>query len=65
MRVTVYGEGGYNPDLPNGNVVDEYEVPAPPEPPQSEQSDVQALAEALAALSPATLDALKAALGLT
>jgi hypothetical protein len=63
MRVTVYGEGGYDPDLPNDNIVDEYEI-ADPEP-QPEQNDVQAIAEALAALPQVTLNALKAALGLT
>jgi len=27
--VTVYGPGGYDPDLPNGNVVESYEVDVP------------------------------------
>lgn len=26
----VYGEGGYNPDLPNDNIIEEIEVPDPP-----------------------------------
>lgn len=59
----VYGEGGYNPDLPNDNIVEQCELPDPPE--SEPQPDTQALAEALAELPPATLDALKAALGLT
>lgn len=61
--VVVYGIGGYNPDLPNNNIIEQYEVPDPPV--EQSQPDTQALAEALAALPPATLDALKAALGLT
>lgn len=61
--VTVYGEGGYDPNLPNDNIIEQYEIPDPPAP--QPQTDTQALAEALAELPPATLDALKAALGLT
>lgn len=61
--VTVYGEGGYDPNLPNDNIIEQYEVPDPPAP--EPQTDTQALAEALSALPPETLDALKSALGLT
>lgn len=59
----VYGEGGYDPDLPDDNIIERYEVPDPPAP--QPQADTQALAEALAELPPETLDALRAALGLT
>ena len=61
--VTVYGEGGYDPNLPNNNIIEQYEIPDPPAP--EPQTDTQALAEALSELPPETLDALKAALGLT
>ena len=27
--VVVYGEGGFDPSLPNGNVIEQYEVPDP------------------------------------
>jgi hypothetical protein len=29
MKYTIYGPGGYDPSLPNGNIVEEYEVPDP------------------------------------
>lgn len=29
-QIIVYGEGGYNPNLPNNNIVEEIEVPDPP-----------------------------------
>jgi len=61
--VTVYGEGGYDPNLPNDNIIEQYEIPDPPAP--EPQTDTQALAEALSELPPETLDALRAALGLT
>lgn len=60
--VTVYGDGGYDPNLPNDNIIEQYEVPDPPAP--QPQTDTQALAEALSALPPSTLDALKSALGI-
>lgn len=60
--VTVYGEGGYDPNLHNDNVIEQYEIPAPPV--EESVTDTQALAEALAALPPSTLDALKSALGI-
>ena len=54
-----YGEGGYDPDAPDHNVVsvDEIEVPDP-------TPQVDDIAQALAALPPDTLAALRAALGL-
>lgn len=54
-----YGLGGYNPELPNNNIVFIEEVPDP-EP----IADTQQLADALANLPTETLDALKAALGI-
>jgi hypothetical protein len=30
-RVEVYGEGGFKPDRPDRNIVEEYEVEVPPE----------------------------------
>ena len=29
-RVSVYGLGGYDPEKPNNNIVEQYEVPDPP-----------------------------------
>lgn len=55
--VIVYGEGGFNPDLPNGNVVDQYEVPDPP----VDDAREQAIAK-LAALG-LTADEIAAILG--
>lgn len=26
MRITVYGEGGFDPDAPDNNIVEEYDV---------------------------------------
>jgi hypothetical protein len=31
--VTVYGPGGYNTNLPNSNIVEQYEQPDPPQAP--------------------------------
>ena len=44
MRHTVYGPGGYDPSLPNGNVIEEYEVPNP-EPTPEEQARASAVAK--------------------
>jgi hypothetical protein len=44
MRVTVYGLGGYDPDAPNGNVVEEYDVPDP-EPTEEELARQSAVAK--------------------
>lgn len=32
ITVTVYGVGGYNPDLPNDNILDSYEIEVPIQP---------------------------------
>lgn len=29
-QIVTYGEGGYNPDLPNDNIVEVVELPDPP-----------------------------------
>jgi len=29
MKVTIYGIGGYDPSLPNNNIVEQYEVDEP------------------------------------
>jgi hypothetical protein len=48
MRVTVYGPGGFDPTLPNSNIIDERDEPdAPPAPPTAEER----LAAAVAALA--------------
>jgi hypothetical protein len=56
-NVTIYGPGGFDPSLPNGNIIEEYEVPDPEPTPeelarQSAVAKLQALglteAEALA-----------------
>jgi hypothetical protein len=44
MRHTVYGFGGYDRDAPDGNVVDDYEVPDP-EPTVEELSRASAVAK--------------------
>jgi hypothetical protein len=43
-NVTVYGPGGYDPSLPNGNIIEEYEVPDP-EPTEEELARASALAK--------------------
>lgn len=30
MQIVTYGEGGYNPELPNDNIVEIIEIPDPP-----------------------------------
>ena len=42
MNVIVYGTGGYDPDAPNGNIVEQYEVPDP-EPTPEEQARASAV----------------------
>lgn len=65
MIEVTYGEGGYCENCdpshvhPLHNVIERHEVPDP-EP----VSDVTQLADALASLPPATIDALKQALGI-
>jgi len=43
-NVTVYGLGGYDPSKPNGNVVEQYEVPDP-EPTPDELARASAVAK--------------------
>jgi hypothetical protein len=42
--VTVFGPGGFNPSLPNGNIIEEFEVPDP-EPTPEEQARASAVAK--------------------
>lgn len=42
MLVTIYGEGGFDPDKPNNNIVEQYEV-ADPELTQAELARKSAL----------------------
>jgi len=44
MKVTVYGLGGFDPSLPNGNIVEQYEVPDP-EPTEEELARASAVAK--------------------
>jgi hypothetical protein len=44
MKVTVYGLGGFDPSLPNGNIIEQYEVPDP-EPTPEEQARASAVAK--------------------
>ena len=41
---TIYGTGGYNPSKPNGNVIEQYEVPDP-EPTAEELARASAVAK--------------------
>lgn len=43
-NVVVYGPGGYDPSLPNGNIVEEYDLPDP-EPAPEEQARASAVAK--------------------
>lgn len=53
MKVTTYGLGGYDPDAPDGNVVDEREVEVPDLPPSAEDRIValESRLDAVAALA--------------
>jgi hypothetical protein len=42
--VTKYGPGGFDPSLPNGNIIEEYDLPDP-EPTPDEQARASALAK--------------------
>jgi len=42
--VTVYGLGGFDPDAPNGNIIEQYEVPDP-EPTAEELARASAVAK--------------------
>jgi hypothetical protein len=44
MKHIVYGQGGFDPSLPNGNIVEEYEVPDP-EPTAEELARASAVAK--------------------
>jgi hypothetical protein len=44
MRHVVYGLGGFDPSLPNGNIIEEYDLPDP-EPTEEEQARASALAK--------------------
>jgi hypothetical protein len=44
MNHTIYGIGGYDPSLPNGNVIEEYVVPDP-EPTPEEVARASAVAK--------------------
>lgn len=44
MKVTIYGEGGYDPEKPNNNMIDQYEIPDP-EPTPMELARASALAK--------------------
>jgi hypothetical protein len=44
MRVTIYGLGGFDPSLPNGNIIEEYDLPYP-EPTEEELARASALAK--------------------
>jgi len=43
-NVTVYGPGGFDPSKPNGNVIEQYDVPDP-EPTPEEQARASAVAK--------------------
>jgi hypothetical protein len=44
MKHTIYGPGGFDPSLPNGNIIEEYDLPDP-EPTPDEQARASALAK--------------------
>ena len=60
--VTVFGPGGYNPDLVNNNIVEQYEVP---DQPRSPLDHVGALATLLAVVGTLDVDDAANAVGLT
>lgn len=62
MRTTVYGLGGYDPTKPNNNVIEEYELP---DPPQQPLDAVGALATLLAVTETLTVTDAANAVGLT
>ncbi len=48
MKHIVYGPGGYDPSLPNNNVVEEFEVPDPePDPVEAARQSAVAKLQAL------------------
>jgi hypothetical protein len=44
MKHIVYGVGGFDPSLPNGNIIEEYDLPDP-EPTEEELARASALAK--------------------
>jgi hypothetical protein len=60
--VTVFGPGGYNPNLPNSNIVEQYETP---DPPRSPLDHTGALATLLAVVGTLTVADAANAVGLT
>ena len=60
MKVTIYGEGGFDQTKPNNNILEQYEV-ADPEPSPSELARISAM-EKLTALG-LTEDEINALLG--
>lgn len=48
MKVTIWGEGGFDPSKPNNNIIEQYDLPDP-EPTSAELAKASALAK-LAAL---------------
>jgi hypothetical protein len=43
-KVTIWGEGGFDPSKPNNNIIDQYEV-ADPEPTEQELAKASAMAK--------------------
>jgi hypothetical protein len=44
MQIVTYGEGGYDPSLPNNNIIEQYEV-SDPEPTPEELAKQSAIAK--------------------
>jgi hypothetical protein len=44
MRVTIWGEGGFDPTKPNNNIIEQYDLPDP-EPSAAELARASALAK--------------------
>jgi hypothetical protein len=60
MKITIYGEGGFDPEKPNNNILEQYEV-ADPEPSPLELARISGM-EKLTALG-LTEDEINALLG--
>jgi hypothetical protein len=54
-KVTIYGIGGFDPNKPNNNIIEEYEVEVEPTPPSPEEQIV-ALQDAVDTLTLALLE---------
>lgn len=61
MRTTVYGPGGFDPTKPNSNIVEEYDLP---DPPQAPLDATGALAALLAVTGTLTVEDAANAVGL-